>query len=95
MAAEVRERPLMVSAEDEPPARPPRVQLDVKESMPQASTPSLLFSPPAMKEMRLSMPEPQVLHQPTAPRPLGLGPRAPRRATWPWTGRCRSTWQAP
>lgn len=66
-----RERPLMISAEDEPPGRAPRVEVNVTESYspPNFNTPSLLLSPPApVKTMRLSMPQPapQVMEQGTA-----------------------------
>ena len=64
-----RERPLMISAEDEPPGKAPQVEVNVTESyQPYVPQPSLLFAPPApVKKMRFRMPEmPQVMEQGTA-----------------------------
>ena len=66
-----RERPLMISAEDEPPGKAPRVEVDVTESYPAypQSAPSLLLAPPStVKTMRVSMPRPspRIIEQDTA-----------------------------
>jgi len=57
----------MISAEDEPPGKAPRVELDVTESE-YAPAPTFLFAPPAIKKnLRLSMPQSQqLLEQGTA-----------------------------
>jgi len=66
-----RDRPLMISAEDEPPGKAPRVEVDVTESYPAypQSAPTLLLAPPStVKTMRLSMPRPspRIMEQDTA-----------------------------
>lgn len=84
-----RERPLMISAEDEPPGRAPRVEVDVRESYsPNFSAPSLLLTPPApVKTMRLSMPS-----MPSMPQALAQEPQAMEQGT---AGDDRIQWQPP
>ncbi|CAE7557483.1 unnamed protein product [Symbiodinium microadriaticum] len=57
-----RERMLMVSAEDEPPGKAPKVEVDVTESA-EVPQQTFLFAPPAasVKNVRLKMPAPQRL----------------------------------
>lgn len=86
-----RERPLMISAEDEPPGRAPRVEVNVTESYspPNFTAPSLLLAPPApVKTMRLSMPS-----MPSMPQPAL--PQAPQVIEQGTAGDDRIQWQPP
>jgi len=71
-----RERPLMISAEDEPPGKAPRVEVDVTESA-QVTPPSLLFAPPtSVKNVKLLMPQ-------MPRRRVGFGTAGDDRVGWP------------